>query len=66
MLGLGKHAGFILAAYAAVFVTLAGLIAWLLWDGKRHERRLAELEAQGLGRGSRFTKTQDTAKDGAP
>jgi heme exporter protein D len=49
---LGPHAAFIWAAYGVVAVVLAGLIAWLVQDGKRHAARLAELEAQGIRRRS--------------
>jgi heme exporter protein D len=50
MIDLGKHAVFIWASYGVVFVTLGGLIAWLLADGARLRRQLAELEAQGIKR----------------
>ena len=51
-MSLGQHATFIWSAYAAVAVALGALIAWLVYDGRRHERRLAELEAQGIRRRS--------------
>lgn len=50
---LGPHAAFIWGSYGAVAVVLAGLIAWLLWDGHRQRRLLAELEARGVRRRSR-------------
>jgi hypothetical protein len=36
-----------------VTVVLVALIIWLIADGARLKRRLAELEAQGVGRRSR-------------
>ncbi len=51
-MSLGPHAVFIWAAYAVVAAAIAGLLAWLVQDGRRHERRLAELEAQGIRRRS--------------
>lgn len=50
---LGPHASFIWASYGAVAGVLALLIAWLLWDGHRQRRLLAELEARGVRRRSR-------------
>jgi len=47
---LGPHAAYIWASYALVALVLAGLIAWLIYDGRRQQRRLAELEARGLRR----------------
>lgn len=55
MIDLGKHAIFIWSSYAVVTVVLAGLIAWLVLDGRRLKRRLADLEAQGITRRSRST-----------
>lgn len=47
---LGKHAVFIWASYGVVLVTLASVIAWLVFDGARLKRRLQELEAGGTVR----------------
>lgn len=52
MLDLGPHANFIIASYAAVIVVLAGLIGWLLIDGRRQAGALRELEARGARRRS--------------
>jgi heme exporter protein D len=49
---LGPHAGFIVAAYAALAVILGGLIAWLFYDGFRQASALAGLEAKGIKRRS--------------
>jgi heme exporter protein D len=53
---LGPHTAFIVAAYAAVIAVLAGLVAWLLFDGWRQAHALEALEARGVKRRS--------AKDG--
>jgi heme exporter protein D len=49
---LGPHASFIVASYAVVAVVMAGLVAWLVLDGRRHRRALEALEAQGIRRRS--------------
>jgi heme exporter protein D len=49
---LGPHAAFILAAYAAMTVILSGLVAWLVWNGRRHLRALQDLEGRGVRRRS--------------
>lgn len=51
-MSLGPHAVFIWASYAAVLVIVASLIVWVVADGRRLERRLAELEARGVRRRS--------------
>lgn len=52
MTGLGPHAVFIIASYAIVALVIAGLIAWIVVDGRTQARRLAELEARGVRRRS--------------
>ncbi len=47
---LGPHAAFIWASYAAVTVTIGGLIAWIVYDGVRQRAALAELEGRGVRR----------------
>jgi heme exporter protein D len=49
---LGDHGGFIVAAYLAVVVVLASLVAWIVLDGRALKRRLADLEARGIRRRS--------------
>jgi heme exporter protein D len=49
---LGPHAAFIWSAYGAVALVLAGLIAWLVLDGREQQRRLADLAARGVSRRS--------------
>jgi heme exporter protein D len=51
-MSLGPHAAFIWFSYLVVAVAVAGLIAWLVMDGRRYTRRLAELEARGVRRRS--------------
>ncbi|MGE0064015.1 MAG: heme exporter protein CcmD [Xanthobacteraceae bacterium] len=51
-MNLGAHAGFIIAAYAAGIVVVAGLIAWVVADYAAQKRLLGELERQGVTRRS--------------
>lgn len=48
--GLGPHGGFILAAYLATALILAGLAAAILLDRRAQRRALAALEERGAGR----------------
>lgn len=50
MLGLGPHAGFIIASYAAATLIIGALLAWLLLDGARQKKLVADLEARGARR----------------
>lgn len=47
---LGPHAVFIWLSYLVTVLAIAGLIGWLVLDGRRHGRRLADLEARGVRR----------------
>ena len=58
---LGPHAAFIVLSYLAVALAMAGLLAWLALDGRRHERRLAELEARGIRRRAAGATAADKA-----
>ncbi|MGA6969934.1 MAG: heme exporter protein CcmD [Xanthobacteraceae bacterium] len=49
---LGPYAGFIVTAYAAAIVIVAGLVAWVVLDRRHLVRVIAEMEAQGAGRRS--------------
>lgn len=49
---LGPHAAFIWSAYGLFALALGGLGAWLVGDGRRLERQLADLEARGVRRRS--------------
>jgi heme exporter protein D len=59
----GKHAPFIIASYAAVALVVAGLIAWVVVDGRRLTRELERLESQGIRRRSARDNI-DTTADG--
>jgi len=54
-LDLGPHAAFIESAYAIAVVIVGGLVGWVVADHRRQARRLAELEARGLGRRAAFS-----------
>lgn len=58
-MSLGPHAAFIWLSYLAVLVAVGGLIGWLVIDGRRHERRLAEQEARGVRRRSTGSAPKD-------
>lgn len=47
---LWKWAGHIYASYAITGLVLTALAAWLIWDGRRQQRRLDALEARGIRR----------------
>lgn len=49
---LGPFAGFIWAAYGVSAFVIAGLIAWLIFDGRRQAHALAALEKLGIKRRS--------------
>jgi len=55
-MSLGPHAAFILAAYAAAIVVVAGLIAWVVADFRAQRRALGDLEAHGVTRRSAAIK----------
>jgi heme exporter protein D len=45
-----NHLPFIVGSYAATFVIVAGLIAWVMLDFRAQRRALADLERRGLTR----------------
>ena len=47
-----SHEAFVFLSYAATGITLAGLLATILLDGRARRRELSELEAQGVRRRS--------------
>lgn len=51
-MSLGPHAAFIWASYGAMLLVIVALVIWLVADGRRLERRLADLEARGIRRRS--------------
>lgn len=52
MMALGPYAAYIIASYVITAVVIAGLIAWLIVDGRRQAHALAMLEARGVKRRS--------------
>jgi heme exporter protein D len=44
--------GFVWASYGVAALVITGLVLWLMFDGKRHATRLADLEARGIKRRS--------------
>lgn len=46
------HVAYVVTAYAAVVLVLAGLLGWIVVDGRAQRRRLADLEARGVRRRS--------------
>jgi heme exporter protein D len=49
---LGPFAGYIWASYAIAALVIGGLIGWLIRDGQRQAKALADLEARGIKRRS--------------
>jgi heme exporter protein D len=49
---MGPHAAYTWSAYGLVILTLGGLVAWLMFDGRRQAAALAGLEARGVKRRS--------------
>ncbi|MFA7305706.1 MAG: heme exporter protein CcmD [Hyphomicrobium sp.] len=49
---LGPHAAFIWISYAAVIFVVAGLVAWLIFDGRKQAAAMQELEKRGARRRS--------------
>jgi heme exporter protein D len=51
-MGLGPHAGFIIAAYAFALAVVAGLIGWIVIDHRAQTRILEDIERAGVTRRS--------------
>lgn len=51
-LDLGKHAIFIWSSYVVVAIVIVGLIVWLVAEGRKYQRQIAQLEARGTRRRS--------------
>jgi heme exporter protein D len=49
---LGPHSHFVWISYVATAFVVAGLIGWLIADGRRQHAALADLEARGVRRRS--------------
>jgi heme exporter protein D len=58
----GPYAVFIVTAYAAAAVIVAGLVIWIMLDRRRLVRAMADVEAQGLSRRS-GRKPQEKPRD---
>jgi heme exporter protein D len=54
---LGPHTAFIWSSYGITVLLLAGLVAWLVLDGRAQERHLASLAARGVKRRSDRSST---------
>ncbi|WP_068310718.1 heme exporter protein CcmD [Polycladidibacter hongkongensis] len=57
---LGRHGGYVLAAYVVVAFAVTGLLVWIRADRRRLEREMAELEAAGVRRRSQRAKPVQT------
>ena len=55
MIADGAHFTYIAWAYAGVFIGVAGLVAYVMWDSFRARKRLEDLEKAGLRRRSAGT-----------
>jgi len=44
LLDLGKHAVFIWSSYAIVAIVIVVLIAWLVIEGRKYQRQIAQLK----------------------
>jgi heme exporter protein D len=53
-----NHIGFVMWAYAAAFVVVGVLIAWVMVDYRAQRRRLADLELRGITRRSAAMPTE--------
>ena len=60
MLSLGPYATFIEASYLVVLFVVALLIAWIAIDYRNQQRRLNELESEGVTRRSGRETTNKT------
>ncbi|WP_319567609.1 heme exporter protein CcmD [Cohaesibacter marisflavi] len=52
----GNYAGFILASYGVTAATILVLILWVLLDGRKQTKILAQLHERGIHRRSERTK----------
>jgi heme exporter protein D len=52
---MSVHDLYVVAAYAAATIGIAGLIVWVLADQRARRRELAQLEASGVRRRSDHT-----------
>ncbi|MEY9779414.1 heme exporter protein CcmD [Sinorhizobium fredii] len=47
-----NHAAYVIASYAVAFAVAAGLVLWVVGDGRARQRELKALEAAGIRRRS--------------
>ncbi|HEV7308595.1 heme exporter protein CcmD [Ensifer sp.] len=47
-----SHAAYVVTSYGIATLTVLGLVAWVVLDGRARRRELAELEASGIRRRS--------------
>ncbi|WP_164924524.1 heme exporter protein CcmD [Sinorhizobium fredii] len=47
-----SHAAYVIASYAVAFAVAAGLVIWVVGDGRARQRELKTLEAAGIRRRS--------------
>ncbi len=62
MFELGPHSFFIWASYTVAVLVISGLTIWVLCDGRKQRKLLAELEAQGVSRRSSRNKPSDQSQ----
>ena len=58
---LGPYAVFIVASYAIAALVIGGLVGWLVWDGRRQQRALADLAVRGIKRRSDESRADQSA-----
>lgn len=54
-----SHAAYVIASYLVAAVTVAGLVLWVVGDGRARRRELKALEAAGIRRRSAQTAGGD-------
>ena len=62
---LGPHAGFIVTAYAAAIVIVAGLVVWVMLERRHLTRAVDDLEAKGITRRSERARGDATSEEKA-
>jgi heme exporter protein D len=50
-----SHAAYVFASYAVALAIVAGLVLWVIGDGRARQRELKALEAAGIRRRSAET-----------
>lgn len=57
-MGTTAHIDFIAAAYAAAAIVIGALLLWVTVDRRTQQRKIAELEMQGMTRRSAAARPQ--------